>query len=126
MEIGNTRSSLVKQSSGIPQGTILGPLLFLIYINDLPQNLTSNSLLFADDLKIFARSNENVNFQNEILKINSWCKDWLLQFNTDKCKQMSFGDHNPEPLLNNSIIASTCIQGDLGVYFDSNQKLMTT
>ena len=120
VQIGQSKSSLLSQTSGIPQGTILGPLLFLIYINDLPQNLVVNSLLFADDLKIFAINHPDNILQLEVQKISEWCSKWLLRFNPDKCKQISFGSDKVLPLtLDNAVIAHTTTQKDLGIMVDN-------
>ena len=76
-------------TSGIPQRSVLGPLLFLVFINDLPDCVTSDAFLFAGDTKIFRviTSNED---RKELLKdltrLDQWSKDWLLKFNPQKCK----------------------------------------
>ena len=103
----------------IPQGTILGPILFLIYVNDLPKCINATSLLFADDLKIFS-DNVNLNLQTEINKLSDWSENWLLKFNPLKCKYMSYGNEMVLPLhINNSPIENTNQQKDLGIIFDS-------
>ncbi len=75
--------------AGVPHGSVLGPLLFLIYINDMCDDLNSDSFLFADDTNIFKVVNNNVlqaaKIINEDLdKINSWTKKWLVSINTTK------------------------------------------
>ena len=119
VQVGHSKSTLVKQTSGIPQGTILGPILFLIYVNDLPKCINATSLLFADDLKIFS-DNINLNLQTEINKLSDWSENWLLKFNPLKCKYMSYGNEMVLPLhINNSPIENTNQQKDLGIIFDS-------
>ena len=80
--------------SGVPQGSVLGPLLFLIYINDLLDGITSKGKLFADDSKLFRsvknRSDRMV-LQNDLLKLQQWSNAWLLKFNEKKCKVMHIG-----------------------------------
>ena len=74
--------------SGIPQGSVLGPLLLILYINDLPDTVQSNILLFADDTKIFNKVSsfeDATKHQNDINVLNEWSDKWLLRFNTDKC-----------------------------------------
>ena len=80
--------------SGIPQGSVLGPLLFVIFINDLPQNLTSQSLMFADDTKVFSRvsnRDEAQALQRDLNELEQWSNTWLLKFHPDKCKVLSIG-----------------------------------
>ena len=77
--------------AGVPQGSILGPLLFLIYINDLHENLVSNPKLFADDASLFSViSNKQLSVQNvneDLNKINQWAFQWKMSFNPDPSKQ---------------------------------------
>ena len=76
--------------AGVPQGSVLGPLLFLIYINDLPEGLQSNVKLFADDMSIFSIVNNvdlSCNKLNaDLLKINNWAYQWKMSFNPDPNK----------------------------------------
>ena len=77
--------------AGVPQGSVLGPLLFLIYINDLPDNLVSINKLFADDTSIFLivtdikRSCDELNLDLSVIK--DWAFQWRMQFNPDLNKQ---------------------------------------
>jgi hypothetical protein len=77
--------------SGKPQGTILGPVLFIIYINDLPEEINSGMFLFADDAKIF-RSVTNEDdmklLQQDIKSLQEWTEKWHLKLHPDKCKIM--------------------------------------
>ena len=85
--------------SGVPQGSVLGPLLFLSYINDLPENVSSSIELFADDTKIWnlIRSEvDRLSLQDDLGKLNEWSKQWLLRFNIDKCKKMHIGKQNSQ------------------------------
>ena len=80
-----------KINSGVPQGSVLGPLLFLIYINDLPDGLTSMCKIFADDTSLFSKVldvNESAKTLNiDLEKINQWAFHWKMQFNPDPNKQ---------------------------------------
>ena len=92
VNVNNEQSSLVDVLSGVPQGSVLGPLLFLIYINDLPDNLCSESYMFADDTKIFRRILSKLDqdaFQSDIEKLTLWSEKWLLKFHPEKCKVMT-------------------------------------
>ena len=84
----SSKWSLVE--AGVPQASILGPLLFLVYINDLPQGLRCNTKLFADDTSLFsiitspAISSSNLN--EDLLKITQWPYQWKMSFNLDITK----------------------------------------
>ena len=84
-------STWTNVEAGVPQGSILGPLLFLIYINDLPENLVSNPKLFADDTSLFSViRNKHLSVQNlneDLNKINHWAFQWKMSFNPDPSKQ---------------------------------------
>ena len=77
-------------TSGVPQGTILGPLLFLIYVNDISSNISSTLRMFADDTKVYrelsnmARGSEALQF--DVDQLQSWASKWQLRFNPDKCE----------------------------------------
>ena len=74
--------------SGIPQGSVLGPLLFVLYINDIMDNIDSNGFMFADDTKLFRaiRCREDADIlQSDIEALEDWSKKWLLKFHPDKC-----------------------------------------
>ena len=76
---------------GVPQGSVLGPLLFLIYINDLEKDIKSNVNFFADDTMLFSIVKDPIISANELNhdleKINKWAYQWKLQFNPDPTKQ---------------------------------------
>ena len=76
--------------AGVPQGSMLAPLLFLIYINDLPNELKSNVKLFADDRSLFTivkDKNESANtLNNDLMLISKWAYNWKMPFNPDLSK----------------------------------------
>ena len=84
-------SSWPNIETGVPQGSILGPLLFSIYINDLSDGLTTNVRLFADDVSLFfVVDNINLsatNLNSDLTKINDWANQWKMTFNLDPNKQ---------------------------------------
>ena len=82
-------------SAWVPQGSILGPILFLLYINDLPDYIQySEIFLYADDTKIFKRIHcmlDCINFQCDIDAIVAWCVAWQLTLNVSKCLFIRYG-----------------------------------
>ena len=92
VQINGSRSKDYRVTSGIPQGSVLGPVLFVLYINDLPDNLKSNPYMFADDTKIFQIYPKDVAtprvIQDDLLKLDTWSSNWLLKFHPKKCHQV--------------------------------------
>ena len=76
--------------AGVPQGSILGPLLFLIFINDLPIGLLSRVKVFADDTSIFSLIQDQLRtsfeLNTDLLRINEWAYQWKMSFNPDPSK----------------------------------------
>ncbi|KAL8564564.1 hypothetical protein ACOMHN_003322 [Nucella lapillus] len=74
--------------SGVPQGTCLGPLLFLCHINDLPDTVKSQVRLFADDCLLYREINsfqDHLQLQNDLCQLETWASDWGMNFNPKKC-----------------------------------------
>ncbi len=95
---GGSLSDPVPTVSGVPQGSVLGPILFLIFINDLPDVLTGNGLLFADDVTLFApRSQYNSTLQN-LRAAFKWSENFDLPLNAEKCAHVPVGGPPPFPL----------------------------
>ena len=84
-----TTSDTTNVTSGVPQGTVIGPLLFLIYINDLPDAVQSTSRLFADDCllyRIIKNKHDSTMLQKDLDSLQRWANTWLMEFNTKKCE----------------------------------------
>ena len=130
--IRGTASEPAAVTSGVPQGSVLGPILFLLYINDLPLEVISPISLFADDSKIFTkitseRNNREANntIENEVLQkdlnnVKDWAAKWKMEFNVDKCKIMHLGHSNPkhEYYMGGTTLEVTKEEKDLGVLVD--------
>ena len=117
--------------SGVPQGSVLGPLLFVIYINDLPDGLENVFKMYADDSKVIAEVGEidhDSKLQRDIVKIKDWCDKWSMCLNSGKCKVMHYGNKNPGQnyyVDNGSVqvqLGVTNAEKDLGVIIANNGK----
>ena len=123
VKVGNDTSETHNVTSGVPQGSVLGPLLFLLYINDLPEGIRNHIKLFADDVKMYANSNTYFNNQIDLEHLINWQNMWLLKFNTQdcKCKVMYLGANNPRNmyLINGTRLPHADLEIDLGVSMNS-------
>ena len=120
MVLRGATSEWLPVTSGVPQGSVLGPLLFLIYINDIDDNLDSSLVKFADDTKIYRRINSNQDaqkLQDDINTMQSWSERWQMKFNPEKCKCVHFGHGNPgfTYKIQGREIESVMQERDLGV-----------
>ena len=102
----------------------MGPVLFLIYINDLDANIINNIAKFADDTKLSApahNTNSCESLQTDLNKILNWSKIWGMEFNVDKCKSLHIGNNNVNYSykMNDNLINKTSEQKDLGVIIDN-------
>ena len=127
--INGILSDALPVSSGVPQGSILGPLLFLIYINDFPSSIElSHVLLFADDVKCalpVSSPNDSYRLQQDLSKLLEWSHFWELPLNESKCTTMHFHFQNfcsYDYYLNNLMLPFESFHRDLGVVFSENLK----
>jgi len=132
--LGNESSNWAEVTSGVPQGSVLGPLLFVIYINDLTKQVENMVKLYADDSKLM-RTVESVgdkeSLQKDIDKIAEWSYESGLPLNLNKCHIMHLGKNNGNyeyDILDRSIntrqtLSATKCEKDLGVMVSSDLKL---
>ena len=125
-------SSWTNVEAGVPQGSILGPLFFLIYINDLSDNLKTNPKLFADDTSLFSIVHDlNVSandLNHDLKKINDWAYQWKMNFNPDPSKQAQeiiFSrkiqeNFYPPLYFNNIKVEQTALQKHLEYFLTQN------
>ena len=129
--IEGAASSWSPVSSGVPQGSILGPLLFVIFINDLPDNLSSstNSSLYADDSKLYSkiRSVDNCqSLQEDLTMLENWCTNSRMNFNAGKCKVLTV-TRKRKPInfpyrVRGNELSSCKAEKDLGLLVSSDLK----
>ena len=123
-EVSNWKSVL----SGVPQGSVLGPILFLIYINDLDESITSNVLKFADDTKLFRKVNtdgDKQHLQNDLDRLVKWSEKLQMLFNFGKCKCLhtGHGNLNVSYKMGATVLGTTVKEKDLGVTISADMKV---
>ena len=121
--LNGKKSEWTDVKSGIPQGSVLGPILFELYINDMPDVVDSDIRMFADDMKIYRRSDSNEDrekLQDDLRSLERWSEKWQLGFNTSKCKTMHLGYRNnrQEYSMGGNVLSQTREEKDLGVIVD--------
>jgi ribonuclease P/MRP protein subunit RPP40 len=127
MTINEDKSKWKDVASVIPQGSVLGPIFFVLYINDLPDEVDSDLFLFADDTKIISitKTRDDVELlQKDLKTLENWSNSLLLEFHPDKCKKMHIGKPGPCPEQKYSLMGTylhTCdVEKDIGVYIDQD------
>ena len=128
--IGNKYSQWETVLSGVPQGTVLEPVLFTILINDLPAGVKNVCELYADDCKLIATIEtpySSINLQSDINSLQEWAIAWQCTFNCKKCKVMHLGKRNSrfnytmmDGKGNSIVLEKTELEKDLGVMISSN------
>lgn len=125
VKINDSFSKPVKVHSGVPQGSHLGPLIFILFLNDITKCVKfARCLIYADDLKIFSsihNVHDAINLQKDIDAISHWCEKNLLFLNAKKCKIMSFTRSSSYVIhdycINNVNLSRVTEVRDLGVMF---------
>jgi hypothetical protein len=125
VRVGDSYSDFSPVISGIPQGSILVPLLFIVFINDLPDNITNSCKIFADDTKVYGPTANHDSIQKDLLSMMSWSKTWQLNFNIDKCSVLHLGKNNKQSEYffdkdKKNLLKITKCEVDIGVTFADN------
>ena len=126
VSINGSHSALANVTSGVPQGSVLGPVLFLLYINDITNQIQSNIRLFADDSIVYREIRSPADhqiLQMDIQMLTDWSKKWQMNFNTSKCHLLTI-THKPKPseftyTISNQPISRVNSHPYLGVTIDA-------
>ena len=123
VSINGTKSMEGKVTSGVPQGSILGPLLFIMYINTMDKDLFGLVDIiskFADDTKVgtvVKTDQQKDSMKTALNRLETWANDWQMSYNEAKCKVVHFGKNNMEEkyTLNNVTLEKSDQEKDIGV-----------
>ena len=134
--LGNRRQKVVVEgeesdsvpvTSGVPQGSVLGPILFLVYINDLPDDIVSQVRLFADDTAIYLaleNKSDSDKLQRDLDRLQTWEARWDMEFNPSKCQVVRVtSSRNPlqtQYILHGQVLEAVSSARYLGVDISSN------
>lgn len=118
--LNGVESDWTPVSSGVPQGSVLGPTLFIIYINDIDDGISGTILKFADDTKIIKKVGtveQAFTMQDNLQKLYEWSLEWQMLFNVQKCKCLHLGYNNPayDYYIGDERLETVTEEKDLGV-----------
>ena len=127
MTVNGAKSGWAAVTSGVPQGTVLGPLLFVVFVNDLPDVVSSSIKMFADDTKIYrsvSQASDICLLQSDLDALVEWSARWQLPFNHEKCKSLHLGRLNDRHVyhMGDTRLIQTAVEKDLGVQVDNCPK----
>ena len=124
--VNGTESPWAAVTSGVPQGSVLGPLLFLVYINDIDEGVSSLISKFADDTKIgrpISDKDDITKLQKDLDLLGKWAEKWQMKFNADKCKVIHFGgDSTSNYVMDGKRLENIHEEKDLGVLIHKTLK----
>ena len=126
--INGSASKWLPVESGVPQGSVLGPVLFLIFVNDLDDVVQCKISKFADDTKLFREitSNESSQaLQNDLNMVATWCANWGMKLNLEKCVHLPFGKNRSDEVMyyiDDEIITKRHSIKDLGITISTDLK----
>ena len=132
MVINDSRSSWQPVKSGILQGSVLGPVLFLIYINTMPDKIASKIYLFADDAKLYRQIEDKLDatsIHGDLQSLETWSGQSLLSFNIDKCVHRTIGNKKLDMeriyKIKGENIKEMQLEKDLGIWLDNKLTFET-
>jgi hypothetical protein len=116
--------------SGVPQGSVLGPVLFVAFINDLPGVVSSLCSMYADDTKVYGAAKNASELQVDLDRLVDWADTWQMRFNADKCNVLHLGKNNKKQNYDmrkhgssdRVTLGKSSLERDLGVYVDNDLK----
>ena len=134
--VNGVESSWSPVESGIPQGSILGPVLFTLFVNDIPSFIHTHISMYADDTKIFCpiiNDDDAMDLVEDLANLQEWARKMQMRFHPTKCKVMHLGSNNPRYnyYMQDSYTETTCqqhtlqathVEKDLGIYIDAELK----
>ena len=126
--VDGQKSDTLKVESGVPQGSRLGPLLFIIYMNDIVSDIESDILIFADDTSLMASGTDPAitaaQLNRDLVRISNWAKVWKVTFNGSKSKDIIFSNkmlnNSPPIIFDDVVIERVNCHRHLGLYLTSN------
>jgi len=126
--VNGENSEWKEVESGVPQGSVLGPVLFTVFINDLDNRIESSISKFADDTKLIGMAGSKANtdiIQEDLNKLNEWATKWQMSFNVEKCKVLHIGKKNRKARyeINGIRIGVVTEEKDLGVIVADDLKV---
>ena len=128
--INGDRSAWKKVISGVPLCSVIGPTMFVLFINHMPEVVTSCIEMFADDAKVFKAimtEQDRSDLQEDLDNLQNWASTWKMKFNADKCKVLHIGNQNPqyEYRMCDTSLEAVREEKDLGVIVDEKLKFDT-